>query len=95
MAEKDCPATGVTGPGWPLRPCSPRVARGIRAQLLHAWFRAICTSFCAPSGGGVAEADDDEMGGLREATETPPVQKKGEEVHCSINGTIPGVWGGR
>jgi len=37
VAEKDCPATRVTGPGRRLPPCPPqppRVARGNRAQRL-------------------------------------------------------------
>ena len=42
VAEKDCPATEVSGPGWRLPPCPhplPRVARGDRAQRLP-WFEA-------------------------------------------------------
>ena len=39
MAEKDCPATGVTGPGRPLPLCPPQGAPRNRAQR-HPGFNA-------------------------------------------------------
>ena len=55
MAEKDCPDTGVIGPGWRLPPCPPpppRDARGDRAQRLPGFEAPTMTAgdcACAPA----------------------------------------------
>jgi len=67
VAEKDCPATGVTGPGGSLPPClprPPRVARGDRAQRLaeleappmNREWTCLGASFCCAGASSVADA---------------------------------------